>query len=461
MEEMMAAARGRSGGRRRRSKQPQLEARKRRRNVVVMLIALLALFVVGAFSLFIWFRQRMASEAFRETVNQQLSLLTGVEVSCERFVPSGLADTQCSDIDFRSKEGWFKSASLRKLDAMLSASNLWSKEWNVNSLTIESADLQLVPEQKSLGAKPLPFAKPDAVSGFGVTANPERVTINGFTINKLNVRLPEGRGGDYSLQGMNASGSYVQGVLRLNCSGGVLQGNSIVGQMPISSISLVCKGNSIKIEAAVLSVTKDSNLRIAGEIDLTELGPTVELAYKVYPGFLLRDVVSASWNTRIHTKAYIEEGKYTWKHGEPETISGTLNLDGTVVEGFPANKALTDFCGSELYKRLEFRQFTSEFKKFPDRLVLEKLNGNREGQNRVKGSVTVWEDGKIEGDLELSLGFVNPPVGFVEKDNLYVIPVKISGSAEKFEDSLGDTLQNAKTRATAAPIPGLVPASPQ
>ncbi len=455
MDEMMAAARGGSG-RRRRSKQPHVESRKRRRRGVFLVLGGFGLLLAAIIAGMMIFRGKLGTEVFRAAVCQRLTQLTGQEVMSSRFSPQGFTGLKCGSLDLTGRSGWLRRANFIGLSAAMPVSGLFSPEWSIQNLTIEDATLQFVPK---LAGAPIAAAMQDPVvlaaaedagKGFGITPVPAFIRVSGMNIKRLTVRVPEGRGGDYSFEEMNATGNYVDGHLRLTCNGGFLTG-SLLPRTPIRSITLTADANGVVVENAIFALGDEIDFRISGSVTLTPEGPWAKLQLASEP-FQLNKVLSPTWSSRVAAKVHLSNGLYTWNPGEPETIHGDLALFGVVFRDFQANQSLVEYTKSDAFKLFEFRQMDAKFRRLPDRLILENLAGDRPGESKIKGTVVSFDNGQLNGAVRLGVNVPDEQIaGVAKEEGMEVFDLRIGGTHAKPTDNLKEQIPGASAAPAVAP----------
>ncbi len=444
VDEMMERLRQGGEGhrrRRRRSHQPAVMARKRRRRWVVISGGILAALFLAGLCFHLYNRMRVSGETFRANANRRFSGMLGTNVEWNRFSPRGWHDLDCPEVQITGHGGSFKLANLSAMRANLAASAFFQNEWEVENLEVERANI--VFQAPDAGAKAqedfaISLAAPVPQNSFriGLSGEPSFVTVQAFRVGTLSASWPGSQGKEVSITNLQASGSMIQQVLQLHASGGTMSGG-LFGTVPLESLALKVTGSTVEVQNARLRISEKVECRGVGNIEFTKDGPVTDLRVEITPS-QLSEWLRPAWQDRLSGRFTPENCTYRGKPGQPEEFSGNFSVEGLVVMNLPIFPALNQRFNSELYSKLEFRQFTGRFSKTAERLVIDQIEGRRQGEAWLRGSVTLWADGRLEGKLRLALNTIesNSPFFSAEEDGLDVMELNLGGTEKEPRDDL-------------------------
>ncbi len=465
MQEMMDRLRegrgtgGHGGGRRRRrSHQPVKETRQRRNRWLLVTIVLVGLLFVGVLVVGMLNSLRIKGEVFRQEANRRLSAMARAEADCDRFIPRGWRGLDCPNIHFKGAGDVFKDALLQNLSAELSTVSIFRNEWDAEMLTVGKAALEFqIPAAPRRADDDPSLVVRDAAGsdGFrlGVSAQPNAVVVKSLLVDQLDVTWPDSRNQPTRLVEMKARGSYRKETLELSATGGRFS-SPTWGEMPLVTLTATYAAGELKIESARLRMAEDRHLMASGGIHFGRDGASAELKIDIDP-CQLKDILRPAWQKRVHGKFIPGKLAFTAKPGFEEELTGEFSIDGLVLENFPGLAVLSGFFKTELYQKLEFRQFSAKFRRTPSQLRIYDINGNRQGEARLAGEVTLFADGRMEGRLRLALNTVekNLPEFSGEEDGLDVIEVNLGGTEDQPADDLAAKFPVAKPTPESEPAP--------
>ena len=450
MQEMMERLRaeGETKSRKRRSNQPHVEQRRKRRRWLILLAVAILLLCFAWIILQMMNKSRVEGELFRASVNRHLSGLLGCQVECDRFRSPDWQTAESSNMRFAGTSGVLKDVLFTDLKADLTAGSFFRNEWDIASLRVDSATVAF---QSSTASKPLLDdanigSTPTPVDdGFrlGLTATPAFVSIQDLRIAKLALSWPEANDAPNSIDGMIASGSLNASEFRIEASGGVWHGGVWHGgvwpDLPLEKATVTHTAGGTSIDNARFRLTEKTQLRAAGMITHSALGPSGSLDINV-DATSISDLLPEVWKSRIHGKTTVQGAKYLIKPGRPNVFTGTLAMDGAVLENFPGLAALGAFFKNELYTKIELRKLTADFSHSRDVTTIENIDGFKHGESRLRGSVKIFRDGRLEGKLELHLHTPDAtiPQFIRQEDGLGVVAFTLGGTVTNPTDSLSE-----------------------
>ena len=459
-QEMMERLRaeGETKSRKRRSIQPHIMQRRKRRMWLILLAVAVLLMCFAWIILQMMNKSRVEGEIFRATVNRHLSGLIGCEVECDRFRSPDWQSAECSNIRFTGTSGVLRDVLFTDLTARLSAGSFFRNEWNIDSLNITSANLtlqaytpaRLLQEDANIGSTLTPV---DDGFRLGLTSTPAFVSIQDLRIAKLALTWPDANEPPNSIDGLTASGYLNATEFRIEALGGIWHGG-IWPDLPLDKATVTHTASGTSIDNARFRLTEKNQLRATGLISYSPLGPAGALDISLEPT-PLPDLLPEIWKNRIHGKASLQDAKYQIKPGKPNLFTGTLNMDGAVIENFPGLAALNDFFKNELYSKIELRKLTASFTHTKDFTLIENIDGFKQGETRLKGFVKIFRDGRMEGKMELHLHTPDNTIPqFIRQDDgLGVIEFTIGGTVTEPTDSLSEQFPIV---APLKPLPSLI-----
>jgi hypothetical protein len=437
------------GSRRRRTMQQKVVTKKRRRYGLIFVFLAVSL-ILGTIVVFQMLnRARIEGEIFRLAVSQQLSSLMGAEVDCDRFKPNGLYSLASPNLRIKSSHGVLKDGLAKNLTASMTSTSFWRDEWDILTLGLDEATLTFRPLPTGpAGSTSLSSAPLATKDGFrmGLSSAPAVVTIHDIQCANLNLAWPGSAEKTNRIQGLTANGSYTQQTLKLQASGGRWTGG-IWPDVPVDTITLTYTNGRVEIENARFRTGEKSQVRVSGPVEFTPEGPRGELEVKIDP-VPLSDLMSPVWQRRLHGKYSPGTARYTITPAAQDEFSGDFTMDGLVLEKLPGLTALATFFKSQLYEKLEFRQFSAHFKRTNDALIVDKIRAVRHGECILTGEVMIKRDGALSGTLRLALNTIETglPQFSGEQDGLDLIDFTLSGTEADPQDSLSE-----KFPAPAAP----------
>ncbi len=433
---------GGSGGSRRRRSVQQKVVTKKRRQFGLIFIFLAVFLVLGAIVVFQMLnRARIEGEMFRQAVSQQLGSLLGVEVDCDRLRPDGLYSLSSPNLRLKSSANVLKEGLAKNLAASMTSTSFWRDEWDILTLSMDEASLTfrpLVPQGSSTGrAASVPLAAKDGFR-MGLSSAPAVVTIQNLQCANLNLAWPGSGEKTNRIQGLTASGSFTEQTFKVQASGGRWTGG-IWPDVPVETISFTYRDGHAEIENARFRTGEKTRIRVSGPIDFTPAGPQGELDVKIDP-VPLTDLMSPVWQRRLHGKYSPGTARYTITPGALDEFSGDFTMDGLVLEKMPGLAALSKFFKSQLYEKLEFRQFSAHFKRTNESLIVDKIKAMRHGECILTGAIEIKRDGALSGTLRLALNTIETglPQFSGEEDGLDLIDFTLSGTETDPQDSLSE-----------------------
>ena len=445
MQEMLERLRleGEHKSRKRRSNQPHILQRRQRRMWLILLAVAIALLCFAWILLQMMNKSRVEGEIFRASVNRHLSGLIGCQVECDRFRSPDWQSAECSNIRFTGNSSVLKDVLFTDVKAQLTAGSFFCNEWVLSSLRVASANVAFQPytaarqlqDDANIDSTLIPV---DDGFRLGLTATPAFVSIQDLRIAKLSLTWPEANESPNSIDGLVASGSLNATEFRIEATGGIWHGG-IWPDLPLEKATVTHTASGTSIDNARFRLTEKTQLRATGVISYSSLGPAGALDITV-DAASLSDLLPEIWKNRIHGKAALQGAKYFIKPGKPNMFTGTLTMDGAVIENFPGLAALGRFFKNELYSKIELRNLTADFSHTKDVTVIENIDGFKHGESRLRGSMKIFRDGRLEGKLELHLHAPDNtlPQFSRQDDGLGVVEFTLGGTVTEPTDSLSE-----------------------
>ena len=429
---------GSGGSRRRRSVQQKVETKKRRRVGLVLTFVAIGLVLCGIVVFQMLNRARIEGEIFRLAASKQLSALIGAEVNFDRFSPLTLTSISTPNLQVKSTSGIIKDGLAKNLSARMSSTSFWRDEWDIQTLILDEAHLGFRPFVKS-GNEPSasPLLASDSFR-MGLSASPAALTVHDLQCPTASISWPGSGEKVNRLQGMAIKGSFTEQTLKIQGSGGRWTGG-IWADVPVENISLTCKPDGLEIDNIRFRLAEKSQVRASGTIAFTPEGPSGALDVKI-DSMPLQDLLNSAWQGRLHGKYTPGSARYTINPGGLDEFSGDFTMDGLIISDFPGLMALTKFFKSELYSKLEFRQFSGHFRRTNDSIIIDEINAIRHGECKLTGNIEVKRDGTLTGNLRLALNTIesNLPQFSGEEDGLDLIDFTLSGTEADPKDSLSE-----------------------
>lgn len=443
VDEMMAVIKndGEKGSRRRRrSHQPHVISKKKRKFWILMFLAMIVLLGIGLVVFNALNRTRVSGEIFRNAANRHLSDQLGCTVEFDRFRPRDSLSLDCPTLSLTGNGGLFKRGLFTDIESRFTAISLLRNEWDVINLDVENANLsfQSHSPKNPVSDSNAPAAAKAPSDGFrlGLTTEPSFVTIQNLRINRLGVVWPGVGLRENRIEGLRATGSYVGGRLELSAVNGRWIGG-MWPEVPVESVSLIYSDEGLKILNARCHIKEKAQIRTSGLIKFTPEGPAGEMEVTMEPT-PLRELISPIWQQRIIGKFSPKEATYHIHPDQPDVFAGEFGLDGVIIQGFPGLAALSKFFKHDLYSKLEFRQFSASFRRTNDSLIIDNIEGRRHGDCRLTGSVTLHQNGKLEGKLKLAIRSADANLSQFsgQEEGLSVIDVTLDGTESAPTDDI-------------------------
>lgn len=429
------------GTRRRRSHQPVVVEKRRRRKFVIFAISLLLLLGFAGVILQMLNRARVEGEIFRASANRRFSSVLGCVVDFDRFRVQTWHDIDCPNVRLTGTSGVLKDALAMSMESKMTRSSYFRNEWDITDLNIDALNLTFQPHQspKREDDEPnmsLKEAEPDDHFRLGISAEPSFVTVQNLKINRVNIAWPVGKDKTARLEDMHASGQFFGGALTLEASDGRWIGG-IWPDVPVRNLTVKLADKKLAIQNARIQLTEKAEVRATGNLEFTKDGPNGSIDVKFDP-MQVSELLHPAWQKRIFGKFVPGTATYTIKPGTPEEFSGEFTMEGVVLQGLPGLTALSTYFKTELYSKLEFRQFSAKFRRTEEAFILENITATRHGECRLTGGVTIHRDGKLEGKLRLAINTIESklPQFVAEEDGLDVIEVTLGGTEDAPTDNL-------------------------
>lgn len=431
------------GTRRRRSHQPVvLEKRRKRKFVIIGIVILMVLGFAGVI-LQMLNRARVEGEIFRASANRRFSSALGCVVDFDRFRVQTWHDIDCPNVRLTGTSGVFKDALAMTMESKMTRSSYFRNEWDITDLNIDAVNLTFQPHQspKRDDDEPnisLKEAEPDDNFRLGISAEPSFVTVQNLKINRVNITWPVGKDKTARLEDMHASGQFFGGALTLEAGDGRWIGG-IWPDVPVRNLSVKLSDKKLAIQNARIQLTEKAEVRASGAVEFTKDGPNGAIDVKFDP-MQVTELLHPAWQKRIFGKFVPGSATYTIKPGTPEEFSGEFTMEGVVLQGLPGLAALSTYFKTELYSKMEFRQFSAKFRRTEEAFILENINATRHGECKLTGSVTIHHDGKLEGKLRLAINTIESklPQFAAEEDGLDVLEVTLGGTEDAPTDNLAE-----------------------
>ncbi len=391
----------------------------------------IGMFVLGVLLVsggYMWLKNYLRSDGFRELVNLKVSEVLEVEAEFDEFKWDGMELTAPNFI--AGGEGLIRSIEAEELKTEVRFGPLLSKrveteELQVRRLHVEVDVTKDGPQFEDNGRKALKFktARVDELSGmvdFGEAA----------------LRWKEVKG---ILKPGQGRGSYEASLSR----GRLLTPLSLFPRLDLQKADLRYIDDELILKNGSWKVYSSGRLATEGEIDFGSgdyffEGSLVDVQCK--------EVVPEDWAKRITgelTSSFTVEGEIK----KTPLIAGDLQLSDGHLTALPVLDRIASYTATERFRRLSLRRAELKFRQRGKRLELTDIVVVSEGLLRIEGSLTI-DDGQLDGDLRLGLTpstLASIPgaahrVFHPGREGLHWAPVKITGTTKYPQEDLSDRL---------------------
>ena len=391
----------------------------------------IGMFVLGALLVsggYMWLKNYLRSDGFRELVNLKVSEVLEVEAEFDEFKWDGMELTAPNFI--AGGEGLIRSIEAEELKTEVRFGPLLGKrveteELQVRRLHVEVDVTKDGPQFEDNGRKAFKFktARIDELSGmvdFGETA----------------LRWKEVKG---ILKPGQGRGSYEASLSR----GRLLTPLSLFPRLDLQKANLRYSDDELILKNGSWKVYSSGRLATEGEIDFGS-------GDYFFEGSLVdvqcEEVVPEDWSKRITgelTSSFTVEGEMK----KIPLIAGDLRLSDGHLTALPVLDRIASYTATERFRRLSLRRAELKFRQRGKRLELTDIVVVSEGLLRIEGSLTI-DDGQLDGDLRLGLTpstLASIPgaahrVFHPGREGLHWAPVKITGTTRYPQEDLSDRL---------------------
>ena len=396
--------------RKRRSHQPKKvkeERVKMIRRVLVFGGIPLGILFVGGYMLML---SRVRGEGFRTGASERISEIIGAEIEFGRFKLSGLNLNSRKAVVVGSSGGLFRDAELVALRTRLNPVTMLSSDWNLGFVQASGGSLRFGSggagtREAELGAGAALFGERLhlVAAGIGLDSDPQNIDISGIKIAGCDLFwdgvVPAV---NPFIAGSNAStGDLSEPVVGLSFRGGKL---AVPGwpEFGIEAISGDMNKGVYQVRRASLLHIEDGNLSLKGTVAATGDGE-----YRFageYSNIELREIVHEEWADKLggEVDGTIEVKGALTRSGSM-TAEGEFSVRNMVFSNNKILQRLSLTVGESLLARIQFRTFQGRYRRGADRVEFYELEGEHLSLLRLRGNISVFFDGRLEGSIELGL----------------------------------------------------------
>ncbi|MCB1100309.1 MAG: hypothetical protein KDN22_32385, partial [Verrucomicrobiae bacterium] len=434
LKESRSGGHGSRGKRRRRSEQAPTGKSTKFKIIAILAAFLVIVALAVPVVIFMMSQGQYTTDAFRKSVNDRVSALTGKTSDFGPFRMQGKSlFSDRLEISDDSRSGWLHQARLVGLRADFETSLHKGTEWPVKKLAINSAQVvlgypsgqpqQLAPPSGGQLSKPF----------VGLDPNPSAIVVRDLYVRELD--LAWGPKGDYdTLRGAKLQAQIAGGSATWLLSDGKLK----FGQIPaltVANLSGDYSHNKVSIQRGVIGYNKIEMGTISGEIllaspasanlqfslDNIKLETWLDLHHrengKASKGLLSDTVENTPWTDRIASARLFVQGEYASsleQDAPAPTISGTFTLNGAVFSNWHLFYSIGLAFDESRLNSLAFEPIQGKFRSQGGILEISDLNAEAKGLIKIRGGFTITSDPKqpteipaITGALEIGLPAVD------------------------------------------------------
>ncbi len=393
-----------------------------------VVLGLVVLGAIAALGGYLWLKNYLRSDGFRQMVNLKVSEVLEAEATFDQFKWDGMEmrapnfSAEGSDLIRRIELEDLKSEI--QLGALL-RKRVETEEVQVGRLHVE---LDVTRDGPRFEAGPRQVVQFDNVSidelsgevDFGETS---------LHWNKVRGSLKPGQG----------RGSYAVSLAR----GQLLTPLSLFPELDLQKATLRFVDDELVLQNGAFKVFDSGRLRTDGELDF-------ENGNYFFEGHLTdvlcEEVVPEDWSKRITgqlTSHFTVEGEGK----KAPVIMGNLKLTDGYLTALPVLDRIAAYTATERFRRVSLRRAELNFRQEGKLLELTDLVVVSDGLLRIEGRLAI-DDERLNGDLLLGLAprtLANIPgaahrVFHPGKEDLLWTPVKISGTTKYPREDLSDRL---------------------
>ena len=393
-----------------------------------LVLGVVVLVVIAGLGGYLWLKNYLRSDGFRQMVNLKVSEMLEVEGAFDEFQWDGM-ELRAPNFMAEGNE-LIRRIEVEDLKSEIRFGALLRKrvetpEVQVGRLHVELDVTRDGPRLETGGRKVVEFgnARIDELSGevdFGKTS---------LRWDKVRGALKPGQG----------SGSYDVSLAR----GQVLTPLALFPELDLQQATVRFMDDELILQDGSFRVFASGSLQTGGQLDLG----TGEYLFEGHLSEVLcEEVVPEDWAKRITgrlTSRFMVGGEGK----QAPLIEGDLELADGYLTALPVLDRIAAYTSTERFRRLSLRRAGLHFRHEGKRLELTDIVVVSDGLLRIEGTLAI-DDGRLDGDLLLGVTprtLANIPgaahrVFHPGKEDLLWTPVKISGTTQYPREDLSDRL---------------------